>query len=239
MNFTKIDSQKAENEIIDDYVGKSNMSIYPELDNLDMTKLINCFHKTFTDDESDNFSYFSEVALRIREQGKAGIDFLFEESERTNLELEQLRGIILALTFLPPVEHPSLRGILLSYLHDRRPLIVADAVDGLAFLGATDTADAILPLRTHPDPYIRGSVLLFISRLFPKEAPPILLEALEDPHYIVKENAIDELDDLGVIEAIPYIRPFLSDPHPYVVEAAQTAISNLEDLALDQLTSET
>jgi HEAT repeat protein len=81
--------------------------------------------------------------------------------------------------------------------------------------------------------------LRFISRLFPKEAPPILLEALEDPHYIVKENAIDELDDLGVIEAIPYIRPFLSDPHPYVVEAAQTAISNLEDLALDQLTSET
>ena len=104
------------------------MSLYPELDNLDMTKLINCFHKTFPDGESDDFAYFSEVALRIRQQGKAGIDFLFEESERTNLELEQLRGIILALTFLPPVEHPSLRGILLSYLHDRRPLIVADAV---------------------------------------------------------------------------------------------------------------
>jgi HEAT repeat protein len=129
--------------------------------------------------ERDNFSYFTEVALRIREQGKAGIDFLFEEIERTNLELEQLRGIILALTLRPPVEHPSLRGILLSYLHDRRPLIVADAVDGLAFLGARDTADAILPIRTHPDPYIRGSVLRFISRLFPKEAPPILLEALQ------------------------------------------------------------
>ena len=137
------------------------------------------------------------------------------------------------------MEHPSLRGILLSYLHDRRPLIVADAVDGLAFLGATDTADAILPLRTHPDPYIRGSVLRFISRLFPKEAPPILLEALQDPHYIVKENAIDELDNLGAIEAIPYIRPFLSDPHPHVVQAAQTAISNLEELALDKLTFET
>lgn len=213
------------------------MSLYPELDNLDLTKLINCFHQTFTDGERDDFSYFSDVALRIRQYGKAGIDFLFGELDRANLE--QLRGIILALTFQPPLEHPSLRGILLSYLHDRRPLIVADAVDGLAFLGATDTADAVLPLRTHPDPYVRGSVLRFISRLFPKGAPPILLEALQDPHYIVKENAIDELDNLGAIEAIPYIRPFLSDLHPDVVQAAQTAISNLEEIALDRLTVET
>jgi hypothetical protein len=226
----------AENEIIDGYVGKINMSVYPELDKLNLPELIACFQKNVPEDESDSI-YFDEVALLIRQQSKAGIDFLFRELERANLD--QLRGIILALTFPPPVEHPSVRGILLSYLHDRRPLIVADAVDGLSFLGATDTADAILPLRTHPDPYIRGSVLRFISRLFPKEAPPILLEALEDPHYIVKENAIDKLDDLGAIEAIPYIRPFLSDPHPDVVQAAQTAISNLEELALDKLTFET
>lgn len=225
----------AENEIIDDYVGKSNMSIYPELDKLNLPKLIDCFQKTVPEDESDSI-YFDEVALLIRQQGKAGIDFLFGELDRANLE--QLRGIILALTFPPPVEHPSLQGILLSYLHDRRPLIVADAVDELSFLGATDTADAVLPLITHPDSYIRGSVLRFISRLFPLSAPPILLEALQDPHYIVRENAIDKLDDLGTIEAIPYIRPFLSDPHPHVVEAAETAISNLEERAIDKLTFE-
>ncbi|NJM59583.1 MAG: HEAT repeat domain-containing protein [Oscillatoriales cyanobacterium RU_3_3] len=210
------------------------MSLYPELDNLDLTQLINCFHKTFPNGESDNFAYFGEVALRIRQQGKAGIDFLFEELDLANLD--RLRGIILALTFPPPVEHPSLRDILLSYLHDRRPSIVADAVDGMRFLGATDTADAVLPLSTHPDPYVRGSVLRFVSHLFPLSAPPILLKALQDPHYIVRENAIDELDDLGAIEAINYIRPFLSDPHPDVVQAAQTAISNLEELASDKLT---
>lgn len=208
------------------------MSLYPELDNLDLTKLINCFNKTFPNRESDNFAYFSEVALRIRQQGKAGIDFLFGELDKANLD--QLRGIIVALTFPPPLEHPSLRDILLSYLCDRRPLIVADAVDGLRFLGATDTADAVLRLRTHLDPYVRGSVLRFISHLLPLSAPPVMLEALQDPHYIVRENAIDELDDLGAIEAIPYIRPFLSDPHPDVVQAAQTAISNLEELSLDE-----
>ena len=115
----------AENEIIDGYVGKSNMSVYPELDKLNLPKLIACFQKTVPEDESDSI-YFDEVALLIRQQSKAGIDFLFGELDRANLD--QLRGIILALTFPPPVEHPSLRGILLSYLHDRRPLIVADPV---------------------------------------------------------------------------------------------------------------
>lgn len=203
------------------------MSLYPELDNLDLTKLINCFHKIFPDGENDNCGYFGEVALRIRQHGKAGIDFLCGELDRANLE--QLRGIILALTFPPPVEHPSLRDLVLSYLCDRRPLIIADAVDALRFLGATDTVDAVLPLRNHPDPYVRGSVLRFISHLFPLSAPPLLLEALQDPHYIVRENAIDELDELGAIEAIPDIRPFLSDPHPDVVQAARAAISNLEE----------
>jgi HEAT repeats len=203
------------------------MSLYPELDNLNLTKLINCFHKNLSAHESDNFTYFGEVALRIRQQGKVGIDFLLEELDKANLD--QLRGIILALTFPPPVEHAALRDKLLSYLCDQRPLIVADAVDGLRFLGATDAADAVLPLRTHPDPYVRGSVLRFISHLFPLSAPTVMLEALQDPDYIVRENAIDELDELGVTEAIPYIRPFLSDPHHDVVQAAKTAIRNLEE----------
>ncbi len=224
----------AEDEIIEGYVGKSNMSIYPELDKLNLPELIACFQKTPPEEESETSIYFEEVALLIRQQSKAGIDFLFEEIDKTNSAI-RLRAIIFALTFPPPVENSALKNIVISYLSDERPLLVAEAVNGLAFLGATDTADAVLPLRTHPNPYIKGSVLRFISRLFPKEAPPILLEALQDPHYIVKETAIDKLDDLGVIEAIPYIRPFLSDPHPDVVEAAQTAISNLEELALDNL----
>ena len=213
-------------------------SMYPELDKLNLPELIACFQNTVPEEESESSIYFDEVALLIQRQSKAGIDFLFEEIDKTN-SAERLRAIIFALTFPPPVENPALKNIVISYLSDERPSLVAEAVDGLRYLGATDTGDAILPLRTHPDPYVRRSVLRFISGLFPKEAPPILLEALQDPHYAVRDNAIDKLDDLGAIEAIPYIRPFLSDPHPDVVEAAQTAISNLEELALDKLTFKT
>lgn len=203
------------------------MSVYPEIDKLNLTELIACFQKTVSENESDSI-YFDEVALLIRQQGKVGIDFLFEEIDKTNLE--QLRAIILALTYPPPVENPALKDILISYISDEKTPIVADVVDGLRFLGATDTVDVVLPLRNHPDPYIRGSVLRFISHLFPESALPLLLEALQDPHYIVRENSIDKLDDLGIIEAIPYIRPFLSDPHPDVRQAAETAITNLEDI---------
>ena len=213
-------------------------SMYPELDKLNLPELIACFQKTVPEEESETSIYFEEVALLIRQQSKAGIDFLFEEIDKTNSTI-RLRAIIFALTFPPPVENSALKNIVTSYLSDERPLLVAEAVDGLTCLGATDTADAVLPLRTHPNPYVRGSVLRFIGNLFPKEAPPILLEALQDPHYAVIDNAIDKLDDLGAIEAIPYIRPFLSYPHPNVVQAAQTAISNLEELALDKLTFET
>ncbi len=90
-------------------------SMYPELDKLNLPELIACFQKTVPEDENDNSIYFDEVALLIRQQSKAGIDFLFEEIDKTN-SAERWRAIIFALTFPHPVENPALKNIVISYL---------------------------------------------------------------------------------------------------------------------------
>ncbi|BAZ31784.1 hypothetical protein NIES4074_42570 [Cylindrospermum sp. NIES-4074] len=200
------------------------MSFYPELDGLNLVELIECFQHSYLENEESSV-YYDEAAMLIRQQGEAGIAFLFGQIEKANSV--QLKGILLALTFPPPVENPLLRSLLLTYLRDDRPLIIAEAIDGLRMLGAKDTVDIVLPLHIHPDPYVRGSVLRFMSRLYPNSSQPLLIEALQDPDYIVRENAIDELDDLGAVEAVANIRPLLTDSHPHVRQAAETAIQNL------------
>ncbi len=205
------------------------MGVYPELDNLNLEALINCWYQPPLDGEEYAVSYYDELAALIREKGEAGITFLFGEISKANTE--RLGAI---LFFLPPQDHPLLQDTLRSYLHDERPHVVARAIDGLRRQGEKDSINEVLSLRAHPSPYVRGSVLRFISELYPESAPSLLLEALQDPHYIVRENAIDELDRLGVVEAISSIRPLLADPHPDTRQAAETAIQNLEERVSDE-----
>ena len=54
-----------------------------------------------------------------------------------------------------------------------------------------------------------------------------MIEALSDPDFIVRENAADELGELGVVEAIPYLRPSLEDACADVRQAAEMAIAFL------------
>ena len=59
-------------------------------------------------------------------------------------------------------------------------------------------------------------------------AKPLLYDALSSSHPIVRENAIDELDELDCKEALPRIRTLLDDPDKNVRQAAKTAIENLD-----------
>ncbi|MBD1932668.1 MULTISPECIES: HEAT repeat domain-containing protein [Cyanophyceae] len=207
------------------------MSFYPE-NHLNLEELIAHFQSSPLEGEEYASIYYPEVALLIRQQGEAGIAFLWREIDRA--DTERLRAILFALT-VPPLEHHTIGDRLLSYLHDERPSIVAEAVDSLCRLGAKDTANQVLPLLQHPSGYVRGSVLRFMSRLHPDKAYPLLIEALKDPDFIVRENAADELGELDGAEAIPYLRPLLVDSHPDVQQAAQTAIEMLEESESDKV----
>ena len=93
-----------------------------------------------------------------------------------------------------------------------------------------DTEAQVLPLLKHASPYVRGSVLRFMSELYPERAVPLLIDALNDAHFIVRENAADELGELEAVEALPFLRASLQDAHPHVRQAAETAIEMLTPL---------
>lgn len=69
-----------------------------------------------------------------------------------------------------------------------------------------------------------------MAKLHPDKAIPLLLESLESKDAIVRENAIDELDELEIKEAIPYLSKLVNDPDINVRQAAETALENLLDI---------
>lgn len=208
------------------------MSFYPELDHLNLEELIARFQSSPVEGEESASVYYPEVALLIGQQGEAGIAFLREEIDRA--DTERLRAILFALASFQ-LDAPEFQTRLVSYLQDKRSLIVAEAVDSLCKLGAKDTTNQVLALKEHPSPYVRGSVLRFMRRLHPDKALPLLIEALKDSDFLVRENAADELGELERVEAIPYLCPLLADSHPDVRQAAQTAIEILEESESDKI----
>jgi HEAT repeat protein len=68
-----------------------------------------------------------------------------------------------------------------------------------------------------------------MAKLHPEKAIPLLLASLESEDAIIRENAIDELDDLDFKGAVPYLSKLINDPDINVRQAAQTALDNLQD----------
>ena len=200
------------------------MSLYTELDSLKLAELISRFQEPAPEGKEYAAAYYDEVAALIEEKGEAGLKFL--DSQLPIADKDRLGAILLALA---TPGHPLSKVMLLKYLHDKRPYIIVRAIDGLWRQGQSDASNEVLALRNHPDAWVRGAVLRFMRHIQPEAAVPILLEALQDPHYIVRENAIDELDELEAITALPYIRPFLQDQPKDVRAAARLAVEHFED----------
>ncbi len=201
--------------------------MYPELDNLSLPELVERFwdRRPDEEDDGDGVIYYSEVTLRMMKYGQEGIEFLLDTAHHCNLG--QLRSILLALSFPPYIDDPRIDHLVETCLDAPHPIIIADAVRALASRGKAELVNRVLSFQNHSCEYVRGSVLYFMRKFYPQQALPLLLDALHDPHYIVRESAIDELDDLGDVTAIPAIEPLLTDPEGDVRQAARTAIENL------------
>jgi vesicle coat complex subunit len=107
-------------------------------------------------------------------------------------------------------------------------MVVAEAVDLLNQLNDSKPRTAILRLIRHDSPYVVGAVLRYMARQYPHEAVSILHKALASKEPIVRQNAIDELDDLNCKEALPAIKRLLRDPDKHVRQAARSAVKNLD-----------
>jgi HEAT repeat protein len=172
-----------------------------------------------------------EAAVHLAERGGAGIDFLLA-STRAADDL-QMRAILLGLSFtgenIAAPKKAEVHKAVIGFLHDARPMIAAGAVEALNHLGCREARAEILTLLKHSSPDVVGSVLRFMAHLFPKEAVPLLEEALDSPEPLLRENAIDELDELGYTPALPKIKTLLKDRNKDVRQAARAAVKNLEE----------
>jgi hypothetical protein len=204
------------------------MSLYRELEQLDLAALTDRFGKPAPEGEEYAAVYYEELASLIRRQGEKGASFLWAEINAA--DNPRLRAILFALTE-PPNQDPRLKERLLSYLNHPEPMIIAEAVDGLARINANNALHRVQRLHGHPSPYVRGAVLRYLRHVDPEQALPVLIDALKDADFIVRENAADELGELRAVEAIPHLRLAEKDPHPDVREAARTAIEIFQSIA--------
>jgi HEAT repeat protein len=180
--------------------------------------------------EGEGDLWLTEVAARIARTGSKGIAFLL--SCLPKADDARLRAILTALSLsakgLSTRRRAEVCGCVRPLLADARPLVVADAVDALRHLGCRDALDKVLPLLQHPSAYVVGSALRFLARHDPQRTVPLLEAVLKSPEPIMRQNALDELDDLGHVASLPKIRQLLKDPDQDVRQAALTAVENLE-----------
>ena len=134
-----------------------------------LQRLIALFRAPAPDGEEYGFSYYSEVALLLRQHGNRGVRFLYLESSQASTE--QLRAILFALAEPPKLRRHWLPELWRSYLDDPRVEIVAEAINSLGRYGDRKAKYRVLQLQRHDSADIRGSVLRYVSQMTPRCAP--------------------------------------------------------------------
>lgn len=177
-------------------------------------------------DEYDD--YYEAVARELYEQGEPGVEVLTQEL--AGRRVPQLRAALTVLAMHQGSEPAFVEKVKLL-AGDSEPVIAGDAIRLLGSLGVTELGERIRGLGDHPSPFVRASVLDYLARAEPELAYPALVQGLRDSDYVVRETAVDALDDLDSTDAIPAIEPLLEDPHEDVRQAARTAVDNLRDRA--------
>ncbi|WP_158430210.1 HEAT repeat domain-containing protein [Nocardia cyriacigeorgica] len=174
--------------------------------------------------EGEYDDFYEAVAEELYRQGQAGIEVLGQEL--VGRRVPQLRAALTVLA-LHQGEDPAFVDAVRTLVGGSEPVVVADAIRILGSLGATDMGQAVRRTGDHQAPIVRAAVLDYLARAEPDSARPALMQGLNDSDYIVRETAVDALDDLGVTDAVSAIEMLLEDPHEDVRLAARTAVDNL------------
>ena len=209
------------------------------LEETNVTRLISLFNSVPSDGELYADAYYQDIADRLSQQGNERWLYLeevfsfYDRQSRDNpldlLSQARMRAILFALSQVKSSRKKTeITTLLESYLEDSRPSIVAEAIDGLRHQKARKYKIHVLSLLNHVSPFVRGSVLRFVATLYPEQSLPILLRSLDDSDAIVRENAVDELGDLGDEAAISPLKVlFKKEKDRNVREAIKTALEML------------
>ncbi len=211
---------------------------YPELDSLSLTELEARFRAAPPEEpdledaappEDPDLEYFQlwyeEVAIAIRKRDpNEGARFL--RGQVAGADPERLTAILLAITWFDERDRVH-ADLLIECLEHPDEHVVAEAIGGLAGLGGCGLTERILALGADPRALVRGAVLRFARRIVADRAPTLLLDALQDSHYIVRSNAVAELEELDHTPGLARIEALSEDPHPHVRQTVLSAITNL------------
>ena len=116
----------------------------------------------------------------------------------------------------------------LSFLKDRRKLVVSSAIDALALVGYTDW-NGISRFLSDNSPFVRGAALRFAGHVLGSSAYGIISEYQTDTSSIVRQNVLDELCDLGDKRAIEIALSMLNDNSKNVRVAAKSLLDHLSN----------
>lgn len=130
---------------------------------------------------------------------------------------KRLRGLISGLT-----EHERGSELARNFLNHPDEIIVSDAIDTLRHLSGWDAWAEVEARSDHPSEWIRSATLRYRCARLGEGALPLIQLTLQDPAGRVRENAVDELDDLPIPweTKVEIARPFLKDDVWAVREAA-------------------
>lgn len=197
---------------------------------LSVEELVELFEQRDTSRSLDDA--FAEVADALAATA-GGREYLFAVADRVvdragrPIDAERLRAALFGLGASDPVP-PDVIALFQRYLGDDRPLVVAEAIDGLTQSADEGSRRVVLGHLAHPAPEVRSAALRFAVRVEPELARGLLLEALNDRHALVRETAVDALHESLGEEAQPFLKRLAGDPSGRVREAVRYALTDLE-----------
>lgn len=192
-----------------------------------MYDTINIAGKTFEElmalffcEVKNDDDYYDVIACNLAQQYRSQLENLLHVLTGT-----RLRAAICGLG-IASIESDKIDNLLAPFLNHSDDLVISAAIDALRRAGKSNWS-LIEPLLRHQSPYVRGAALRYCKAKLGAGAASWLLEGFKDPDPIVRENALDEIEDIVDKSMMSIIETMLVDSSASVREAARTLLSNI------------
>ncbi|OYR81952.1 hypothetical protein DJ71_12625, partial [Halorubrum sp. E3] len=122
---------------------------------------------------------------------------------------------------------------LVSALDDPSHETQKTAVVALGEINAVSAMDEIEPLLKDVENVqedLRAACAVSLKKMGQQEAKEALIEALDDPSFVVRKEAIQGIGEAGIVDALPQLEHILTSPEEYVTETRRTAALAIGDL---------
>lgn len=136
-------------------------------------------------------------------------------------------SIISAMSFLkkPDIETET---FVLPFLAHHDDYVAIKALYTLLYAD-NDYFDKVKPLFDHPNARLRAGAITYYGKRLKLAHKDELINHLTDPHPLIRQSALDELDEMSDLpddELIAIISPYLNDPDPQTKELVEYIINS-------------